>query len=107
MQASVIVLERRFRFRAATALVEKDTSLYTRPQEARLHLLSRPSNGCQPISAALYSPGQILISESTREAVGDAFEIGGQMSVEAKGVERPIRIYEVCVENPSDSRLIV
>jgi class 3 adenylate cyclase/ActR/RegA family two-component response regulator len=51
--------------------------------------------------------GQILISESTREAVGDAFKIDGQMSVEAKGVERPIRIYDVRVENPSNSRIIV
>jgi len=47
--------------------------------------------------------GQILISESTREAVGDAFKIDGQMSVEAKGVEKPIRIYDVRVENPSNS----
>jgi adenylate cyclase len=51
--------------------------------------------------------GQILISESTREAVGDAFKIDGQMIVEAKGVERPIRIYDVRVENPSNSSLIV
>jgi len=57
------------------------------------------------VSAA--SGGQILISESTREAVGDAFKIDGQMSVDAKGVERPIRIYEVCVESPSNSPFIV
>ena len=40
MQASVNVLERRFRFRAAMALVEKDTSLYTRSQGARLHFIA-------------------------------------------------------------------
>lgn len=40
MQASVYVLERRFRFRAAMALVEKDTSLYTRSQVARLHFIA-------------------------------------------------------------------
>jgi class 3 adenylate cyclase len=51
--------------------------------------------------------GQILISESTREAVGDAFKIDGQMVVETKGVERPIRIYDVRVENPPNSSLIV
>jgi len=51
--------------------------------------------------------GQILISESTREAVGDAFKIDCQMSVEAKGVEKPIRIYEVRVENPLNSPTIV
>jgi len=51
--------------------------------------------------------GQILISESTREAVGDAFKIDCQMSVEAKGVEKPIKIYEVRVENPLNSPTIV
>ena len=53
------------------------------------------------------SGGQVFISESTREAVGAAFKIDGQMSVEAKGVERPIRIYDVRIENPSNSLLIV
>jgi adenylate cyclase len=39
--------------------------------------------------------GQILISESTREAVGDILRIDGQMSVEPKGVKAPITLYEV------------
>jgi hypothetical protein len=40
MQASVYVLERRFRFRAAMALVEKDTLLYTPSQVARLQFIA-------------------------------------------------------------------
>lgn len=39
--------------------------------------------------------GQILIPESTREAVGDALRIDGQMVVEPKGVKAPITLYDV------------
>lgn len=39
--------------------------------------------------------GQILISEATREAVGDILRIDSQISVEPKGVERPITLYEI------------
>lgn len=39
--------------------------------------------------------GQILISESTREACGDILRIDDQMEVMPKGVKRPITIYEV------------
>ncbi len=39
--------------------------------------------------------GQILISEFTREAVGDILRIDGQMSVDPKGVKEPITLYEV------------
>jgi adenylate cyclase len=39
--------------------------------------------------------GQILITESTRSAIGDILRIDGQMSVEPKGVKAPITIYDV------------
>ncbi|MGE0129071.1 MAG: adenylate/guanylate cyclase domain-containing protein [Blastocatellales bacterium] len=39
--------------------------------------------------------GQILIPESTREAVGDMLRIDGQMTVEPKGVKEPITLYDV------------
>ncbi|HJY80573.1 MAG TPA: adenylate/guanylate cyclase domain-containing protein [Candidatus Binatia bacterium] len=39
--------------------------------------------------------GQILISESTRRAVGPILTIERQMEVEAKGVGKPITVYEV------------
>jgi class 3 adenylate cyclase len=39
--------------------------------------------------------GQILITESTRAAVGDILRIDSQMCVEPKGVKAPITIYDV------------
>jgi class 3 adenylate cyclase/ActR/RegA family two-component response regulator len=39
--------------------------------------------------------GQILITDSTRKAVGDSLRIDGQMVVEPKGVKAPITIYDV------------
>jgi adenylate cyclase len=38
---------------------------------------------------------QILISESTRERCGDLLRIDGKMELRAKGVEKPMYIYEV------------
>jgi adenylate cyclase len=38
---------------------------------------------------------QILISESTRERCGDLLRIDGQMELRAKGVEKPMYVYEV------------
>src|SRR5262249_56090914 len=39
--------------------------------------------------------GQILISESTLQAVGPILRIAQQMAIEAKGIDRPITIYDV------------
>jgi PAS domain S-box-containing protein len=39
--------------------------------------------------------GQILISETTRKELGNTLKIGKQMEVSAKGVERPIVLFEV------------
>ena len=39
--------------------------------------------------------GQILISESTRQDVGQMLKIGREMEVTAKGIEKPIALYEV------------
>ena len=39
--------------------------------------------------------GQILVSESVREAVGEQLRIDGQRDVLPKGAETPLRIYEV------------
>lgn len=39
--------------------------------------------------------GQILISESVRQAAGDVLRIDGQREVMAKGTEAPLKIYEV------------
>ncbi|MGH8705201.1 MAG: adenylate/guanylate cyclase domain-containing protein, partial [Burkholderiales bacterium] len=39
--------------------------------------------------------GQILVSESVREAAGDVLRIDGQRDVHPKGSEAPLRIYEV------------
>lgn len=39
--------------------------------------------------------GQILVSETTRQAVGPILSIAQQMEVEAKGVDRPITLHDV------------
>ncbi|HEX3178276.1 MAG TPA: adenylate/guanylate cyclase domain-containing protein, partial [Methylomirabilota bacterium] len=39
--------------------------------------------------------GQILVSESVREAAGDVLRVDGQRDVRPKGSETPLRIYEV------------
>ena len=39
--------------------------------------------------------GQILISETTRQEVGNKLKIGKQMEVRAKGVEHPVVLFEV------------
>jgi PAS domain S-box-containing protein len=39
--------------------------------------------------------GQILISEATRQEVGQILKIGKQMEVKAKGIEYPITLFEV------------
>jgi PAS domain S-box-containing protein len=39
--------------------------------------------------------GQILISDSTRQAAGDIVELGRELSVQAKGIEHPITLFEV------------
>ena len=39
--------------------------------------------------------GQILVSESVRQAAGDVLRIDGQRDVQPKGSETPLRIYEV------------
>lgn len=39
--------------------------------------------------------GQVLISGSTRDAIGDMVHIGGEFEVEAKGLREPLKIYEV------------
>lgn len=39
--------------------------------------------------------GQILISEATRQATGDIVEFGRELSVQAKGIELPIKLLEV------------
>src|SRR5262245_13654526 len=39
--------------------------------------------------------GQILISESTLQAVGPILRIAQQMEIEAKGIDRPITLYDV------------
>jgi adenylate cyclase len=39
--------------------------------------------------------GQILITESTRQQVGDILRIDGQQTVKPKGVQQPITIYDV------------
>jgi adenylate cyclase len=39
--------------------------------------------------------GQILVSEMTRQDVGNKLRIGKQMEVRAKGVERPVILFEV------------
>ena len=39
--------------------------------------------------------GQILIAESAREACGDDIRIDGSLRVKLKGIDRPVRIYEV------------
>ena len=39
--------------------------------------------------------GQILISESTLQAVGPILRIAQQMEIEVKGIDRPITIYDV------------
>ena len=39
--------------------------------------------------------GQILVSETTRQEVGDKLKIGKQMEVRAKGVEHPVILFEV------------
>jgi adenylate cyclase len=39
--------------------------------------------------------GQILVSESTRARCGDLLRIDGQMELRAKGVEKPMDVYEV------------
>jgi adenylate cyclase len=39
--------------------------------------------------------GQILISETTRQAVGPAVTVEAQIAVEAKGIEQPVTLYDV------------
>ncbi len=39
--------------------------------------------------------GQILVSETTRQELGSKLRIGKQMEVRAKGVERPVVLFEV------------
>ena len=39
--------------------------------------------------------GQVLISEATRQEVGPLVQVGERFEVEAKGIDRPITIYEV------------
>ena len=39
--------------------------------------------------------GQILISESTRQAVGPMLRIAEQMAIETKGIEQPITLHDV------------
>jgi len=39
--------------------------------------------------------GQILISETTRQEVGQILKIGREMEVNAKGIDHPITLYEV------------
>ena len=39
--------------------------------------------------------GQVLISEATRQAVGPIVRSAGPLQVEAKGVERPLTLYDV------------
>jgi adenylate cyclase len=39
--------------------------------------------------------GQILVSESVREAVGEVLRLDGRIDILAKGSESPLRIYEV------------
>jgi adenylate cyclase len=39
--------------------------------------------------------GQILVSESVRQAAGEVLRVDGQLDVLAKGAESPLRIYEV------------
>jgi adenylate cyclase len=39
--------------------------------------------------------GQILITDSTRKAVGNVLRIDREMTVEPKGVKSPIKVYEV------------
>jgi PAS domain S-box-containing protein len=39
--------------------------------------------------------GQILISETTQQEVGSSLKIGRQMEVSAKGIERPVTLFEV------------
>jgi adenylate cyclase len=39
--------------------------------------------------------GQVLISETTREAVGSIIRVAEQVVIEAKGVDEPITIYDV------------
>jgi adenylate cyclase len=39
--------------------------------------------------------GQILVSETTQQAVGPVLSIARQMQIEAKGVDRPITLYDV------------
>jgi adenylate cyclase len=44
---------------------------------------------------ALAKPGQILVSEWTREKLGGSFELRELPSEQVKGKARPIRIYEL------------
>ena len=39
--------------------------------------------------------GQILVSETTRQELGNKLKIGKQMEVRAKGVEHPVVLFEV------------
>jgi len=39
--------------------------------------------------------GQVLISETTRQEVGPLVQVGERFEVEAKGIDRPITIYDV------------
>ena len=50
--------------------------------------------------------GQILISETTRNAITASLEIASEMRVEPKGVKKPITIYEITgIGAPYDLRL--
>jgi adenylate cyclase len=39
--------------------------------------------------------GQILISQTTRQEVGQILKLGRQMEVKAKGIEQPVTLFEV------------
>jgi class 3 adenylate cyclase/CheY-like chemotaxis protein len=39
--------------------------------------------------------GQILVSEATRQAVGDILRIDGQMVIDPKGVDKPLTTYQI------------
>ena len=55
---------------------------------------------------ALAAPGKVLIADSTRQLVGDLFDLHDSGLMTVKGISMPVRVYTVAGERASESRFI-